>query len=162
MHYIYLPCGTYVENIVISACDVRIEGAEVGCVQLEPANRALPVVTIDATNATAQYGLQYDEVSDVSLICPGKSLCGDALKIMGRTDIWQPNDWHKFVATPDINRAFQNGIDIAGRTIWTQFDNIHIAFWRGNGISIASDGTDNQPPSAMLCVHIQLELWNLH
>lgn len=141
MHYIYLPCGTYVENVVIATSDIRIEGAELGCVQLQPANPALPVISIDATNA-GQTGIGFDEVSNLTITCPSGETCDDGLKIVGRTDIWQPNDWHRFVRL-DINGAFENGIDVAGRTIWTEFENIYIASARGNGISIASAGTTN-------------------
>jgi hypothetical protein len=140
--FIYLPCGTYVENIVITTSDVRIAGAERGCVQIEPADPTLPAVSIDATNA-GQIGLGYDEVSDLTITCPTGSTCADGLKITGRTDIYQPNDWHKF-SRIGVYGAFQNGIDIAGRTIWTEFDNVEVALARGNGINIASSGTTNQ------------------
>jgi hypothetical protein len=140
--YIYLPCGTYVENVVIATSDVRIEGAERGCVQLEPADPTLPVVSIDSTNA-GQIGIGYDEVSDLTITCPSGSTCADGLKITGRTDIYQPNDWHKF-SRIGVYGAFQNGIDIAGRTIWTEFDNVEVELARGNGINIASSGTTNE------------------
>ena len=140
--FIYLPCGTYVENVVIATSDVRIVGAERGCVQLEPADPTLPAVSIDATNA-GQIGLGYDEVSDLTITCPAGSTCADGLKITGRTDIYQPNDWHKF-SRLGVYGAFQNGIDIAGRTIWTEFDNVEVALARGNGINIVSSSTTNQ------------------
>ena len=70
-------------------------------------------------------------------------LCGDGLKIMGRTDVYQPNDWHKFSRLLIIG-SFQNGINIAGRTIWSEFDNIETVFGRGNGITISRNDTVNQ------------------
>jgi hypothetical protein len=140
--YIYLPCGTYVENVVIPASGVRIEGAELECVQLEPANPALPVISIDSTNA-GPLGLYYDEVSNLSILCPQGETCGDGLKITGRTDIYQPNDWHKF-SRLYIDGPFLNGIDLAGRTIWSEWDNVLVQEARGNGINIASSGTNNQ------------------
>jgi hypothetical protein len=140
--YVYLPCGTYVENIVITTSDVRIAGAERGCVQIEPADPTLPAVSIDATSS-GQTGIGYDELSDLTITCPTGSTCADGLEITGRTDIYQPNDWHKF-SRLGIYGAFQNGIDIAGRTIWTEFDNVEVALARGNGINIASSGTTNQ------------------
>ena len=51
MHYIYLPCGTYVENIVISDLGYSNRRRGDGMCATEPANPALPVITIDATNA---------------------------------------------------------------------------------------------------------------
>jgi len=140
--YIYLPCGTYVENVVIPVSNVRIEGADIGCVELEPANPALPVITIDATNS-GQDGIGDDEVSDLMFVCPLHTVCGDGLKITGRTDINQPNDWHKF-SRLGIYGGFQNGIDLAGRTIWSEFENIQVESASGNGINIASAGTNNQ------------------
>ena len=77
--FIYLPCGTYVENIVIATSDIRIVGAERGCVQLEPADPSLPVVSIDATNS-GQIGIGYDEISDLTITCPSGSTCNDGLK----------------------------------------------------------------------------------
>jgi hypothetical protein len=140
--FIYLPCGTYVENVVIASSDVRIVGAERGCVQIEPADPTRPTVSIDATNS-GQLGIGYDELSDLTLTCPTGSTCADGLLITGRTDIYQPNDWHKF-SRLGIYGAFQNGIDLTGRTIWTEFDNVEVALARGNGINIASSGTTNQ------------------
>src|ERR1700687_3249832 len=40
-YQIYLSCGTYTENIVVSRSDVRILGEERGCVQIEPADPTL-------------------------------------------------------------------------------------------------------------------------
>ena len=71
---IYLTCGTYTENIVITTSDVRLLGEERGCVQIQPANPALPVITIDATN-TGAAGMHFDEVSDLSIMCPMNSTC---------------------------------------------------------------------------------------
>jgi len=139
---VYLSCGTYSENIVIASSDVRILGAERGCVQLQPANPNLPVVTIDATN-TNTTGIRFDEVSDLTLSCPTGVSCSDGLKIMGRTDINQPNDFHKF-SRIGVYGAFQNGINLAGRTIWTEFDNAKVGLARGNGINIVSNATTNE------------------
>ena len=140
--FVYLPCGTYPVNLVITKSDIRIEGAERGCVQLVPANPALPVVTIDSTNS-GQTGIGYDEVSDLTITCPAGMTCSDGLKITGRTDIYQPNDWHRF-SRLGIYGNFHNGINLAGRTIWTEFDNIEVELARGNGINIVSSGTTNQ------------------
>jgi hypothetical protein len=140
--YVYLPCGTYTENIVINRSDIRIVGEERGCVQLLPSNPALPVISIDATS-TGQAGMGYDEVSDLTIACPTGATCGDGLLITGRTDIYQPDDWHKF-SRLGIYGAFQNGINIAGRTIWTEFDNVEVARARGNGINIVTSATVNQ------------------
>ncbi len=139
---IYLTCGVYTANIVITTSDVRILGEERGCVQLQPADPSLPVVTIDATNS-GNRGIGYDEVSDLTISCPSGMTCSDGLKITGRTDIYQPNDWHKF-SRLGVYGAFQNGINLAGRTIWTEFDNVEVGFTRGNGINISSSGTTNQ------------------
>ena len=38
---------------------------------------------------------------------------------------------------------FQNGVDLAGRTIWTEFDNMEVGWARGNGINVASSGVTN-------------------
>lgn len=137
--YIYLSCGTYVENVVINRSDIRIEGEERGCVQIIPANPALPAISIDATS---QISMGYDEVSDLTIICPTNSVCGDGLKITGRTDIGQPNDWHKF-SRIGIYGGFNNGINIAGRTIWTEFDNVEITNASGNGINVVGNTTVN-------------------
>lgn len=137
---VYLTCGTYVENIVITTSDVRIHGAERGCVILQPANPALPVITIDATNTN---GIDFDEVSDLTISCPSGTSCSDGLKIMGRTDIGQINDFHKF-SRLGVYGPFQNGINLAGRTIWSEFENLEVEYARQNGINIASAGTTNE------------------
>src|SRR5580698_5043834 len=90
---VFLTCGTYLENIVITTSDVRIHGAERGCVILQPADPTLPVITIDSTNTS---GIDFDEVSDLTISCPFGTPCADGLKITGRTDINQRNDFHKF------------------------------------------------------------------
>ena len=100
------------------------------------------MITIDSTNAGV-LGIGYDEVSDLTIICPKGKVCGDGLKIMGRNDILQPNDWHKF-SRLGIYGSFQNGINLAGRTIWTEFDDIEITQTHGNGINIASSDTTNE------------------
>lgn len=137
---IYLPCGTYTENIVISSSDVRIVGAERGCVQIEPANPALPVVDINSTNTS---GIAFDEVSNLTIECPANTACGDGLRITGRTDIQQQNDFHKF-SRLGIYGPFQNGVDITGRTIWTTFENIEVSLTRGNGFNVVGNGTVNE------------------
>jgi hypothetical protein len=136
---IFLSCGIYVENIVITTSDVKIHGQERGCVKLQPADPALPVITIDSTNTG---GINFDEVSDLTISCPFAS-CADGLKITGRTDIGQMNDFHKF-SRLGVYGPFLNGIDLAGRTIWTVFENMEVAFARRNGINIASAGTTNE------------------
>ncbi len=136
---IFLSCGTYAENIVITTSDVRIHGQERGCVQLQPADPTLPVITIDSTNTA---GINFDEVSDLTISCPFTS-CDDGLKITGRTDIGQINDFHKF-SRLGVYGAFKNGIDLAGRTIWTVFENLEVTHTRQNGINIASAGTTNE------------------
>jgi hypothetical protein len=136
---IYLSCGTYTENIVISRSDVRILGQERGCVQIQPADPTLPVISIDATNTMS---MAYDEVSDLSIICPSGLSCSDGLKITGRLDINQINDQHKF-SRLGIYGAFQNGINLAGRTILSVFDNIEIENARGNGINVVSNAPTN-------------------
>ena len=85
------------------------------------------------TPGTARFMGCNELLSDLTINCPTGSTCDDGLKIMGRTDIYQPNDWHKF-SRLGIYGAFQNGIDLAGRTIWTEFDNIEVDFARGNGM----------------------------
>jgi hypothetical protein len=137
---IYLSCGVYIDNVVISSSDVRLHGAERGCVQIEPANPALPVIDINSTNTS---GIGFDEVSDVSIICPTGQACADGLRITGRTDIQQQNDFHKF-SRVGIYGSFQNGIDITGRTIWSTFENIEVGFIHGNGINIVGSGTVNE------------------
>jgi hypothetical protein len=138
---IYLTCGIYTENIVVASSDVRILGAERGCVQIQPADPTLPAITIDATN-TGTSGMHFDEVSDLTMICPTGETCADGLKIMGRLDINQPNDFHKF-SRIGVYGSFQNGIDLAGRTIWTEFDNLEVSYALGNGINIASSAVAN-------------------
>jgi hypothetical protein len=135
-----LPCGVYTENIVISTSDVRIVGDERGCVQIEPANPALPVIDINSTNTT---GIGFDEVSNLTIVCPTGENCSDGLRITGRTDIAQLNDFHKF-SRLGVYGPFQNGIDISGRTIWTMFENIEVGEARGNGINIVGSGTVNE------------------
>jgi len=137
---IFLPCGTYLENTVITTSDVRIHGQERGCVILQPADPTLPVITIDSTNTS---GIAFNEVSDLTISCPFGTTCADGLKIMGRTDISQRNDFHKF-SRLGVYGPFQNGIDLAGRTIWTQFENLEVEWARQNGINIASAGTTNE------------------
>lgn len=137
---VFLTCGTYLENIVITTSDVRIHGAERGCVILQPANRALPVITIDSTNTN---GIAFDEVSDLTISCPFGVSCADGLRITGRTDIAQPNDFHKF-SRLGVYGPFQNGIDLAARTIWTEFENLEVEWTRQNGINIVSAGTTNE------------------
>ncbi len=135
-----LPCGVYKENIVISTSDVRIVGDERGCVQIEPANPALPVIDINSTNTS---GIAFNEVSNLTILCPAGEACSDGLRITGRTDIQQRNDFHKF-SRLGIYGPFQNGIDITGRTIWTTFENIEVEWARGNGINIVGSGTVNE------------------
>ena len=137
---VFLTCGTYLENIVITTSDVRIHGAERGCVILQPADPTLPVITIDSTNTS---GIAFDEVSDLTISCPFGTSCADGLKITGRTDINQRNDFHKF-SRLGVYGPFQNGIDLAGRTIWTEFENLEVEWVRQNGINIASAGTTNE------------------
>ncbi len=136
---IYLTCGLYTENIVISTSDVRILGEERGCVQIQPADPTLPAISIDATNTAS---MAYDEVSDLSIICPTGTTCSDGLKITGRLDINQINDNHKF-SRLGIYGAFQNGINIAGRTILTVFEDIEVEGAIGNGINSATSGVVN-------------------
>src|SRR4051794_39694221 len=50
---IYLSCGVYTENLVITASDIKVRGEERGCVQLQPADPTLPVITLDATNSSS-------------------------------------------------------------------------------------------------------------
>lgn len=149
---IYLSCGIYTENIVITTSDVRILGEERACVQIQPANPALPVITIDATNSGSG-GIHFDEVSDLSIICPTGVNCSDGLKITGRTDINQPNDFHKFSRLA-VYGAFQNGVNLAGRTIWTEFDNMEVEYALGNGINVASSGVTN----ALTFRHVRTDL----
>ncbi len=136
---IFLSCGIYVENIVITTSDVKIHGQERGCVNLQPADPTLPVITIDSTNTG---GINFDEVSDLTISCPSSS-CADGLKITGRTDIGEINDFHKF-SRLGVYGPFLNGIDLAGRTIWTVFENLEVTHARQNGINIASAGTTNE------------------
>jgi hypothetical protein len=139
---IYLSCGVYTENIVITTNDVRILGEERACVQIQPADPTQPVITIDATNSGVGGGIHADEVSDLSIICPTGETCSDGLRIMGRLDINQPNDFHKF-SRLSIYGSFANGVNLAGRTIWTEFDNMEVEFAQQNGINVASSGVTN-------------------
>ena len=66
----------------------------------------------------------------------------DGLKIMGRLDINQPNDFHKF-SRLGVYGPFKNGVNLAGRTIWTEFDNMEVGYARGNGINVVSSGVTN-------------------
>jgi hypothetical protein len=138
---IYLSCGVYTDNVVISTSDVRLIGEERACVQIQPADPTKPVITIDATNSGTS-GIHFDEVSDLSIICPMNRTCSDGLKIMGRLDINQPNDFHKF-SRLGVYGPFQNGVNLAGRTIWTEFDNMEVSNARGNGINVVSRGVTN-------------------
>lgn len=138
---IYLSCGVYTDNVVITTSDVRLIGEEVACVQIQPADPTKPVITIDATNSGTG-GIHFDEVSDLSIRCPTGTTCSDGLKIMGRLDINQPNDFHKF-SRLEVYGAFQNGVNLAGRTIWTEFDNMEVEYAIGNGINVASSGVTN-------------------
>jgi len=138
---IYLTCGVYTDNVVITTSDVRLIGEERACVQIRPADPSKPVVTIDATNSGSG-GIHFDEVSDLSIICPADTICSDGLKLTGRTDINQPNDYHKFSRLA-VYGAFQNGVNLAGRTIWTDFENMEVQYAVGNGITIASSGVTN-------------------
>jgi hypothetical protein len=137
---ILLSCGTYTENIVITTSDVKIHGQERGCVVLQPADPTLPVITIDSTNTS---GIDFDEVSDLTISCPFGTPCADGLKITGRTDINQRNDFHKF-SRLGVYGPFKNGIDLAGRTIWTEFENLEVEYALQNGINVASAGTTNE------------------
>ena len=137
---IFLSCGVYSENLVITSSDIRILGEERGCVQIQPADPTLPVITIDSTNTG---GIDFDEVSDLSIVCSAEAICSDGLKITGRTDIGQRNDFHKF-SRIGVYGPFQNGINLAGRTIWTVFENVEVTEARGNGINVASAGTTNE------------------
>jgi hypothetical protein len=138
---IYLTCGTYVENIVITTSEIKIVGEERACVQIEPADPTLPVISIDATG-TGIPGMHADEVSDLTILCPTGTTCNDGLKITGRTDINQPNDFHKFSRLA-VYGSFQNGVNLAGRTIWTEFDNMEVEYALQNGVNIASSGVTN-------------------
>ena len=135
-----MSCGVYAENVVITTSDVRIHGQERGCVKLQPADPTLPVITIDSTNTA---GIAFDEVSDLTISCPSGASCADGLRITGRTDIGQLNDFHKF-SRLGVYGPFQNGINLAGRTIWTVFENLEVTSARGNGINVASAGTTNE------------------
>ena len=137
---IYLNCGVYTENILITTSDVRLLGEERGCVQIQPADPTLPAISIDATNTG---GIDFDEVSDLTIVCPTGVTCSDGLKITGRTDIAQQNDFHKF-SRLGVYGAFQNGINLAGRTIWTVFENIEVGNAINNGINVVSSGTTNE------------------
>ena len=137
---IYLNCGVYTENILITTSDVRILGEERGCVQIQPADPTLPAISIDATNTG---GIAFDEVSDLTIVCPTGVTCSDGLKITGRTDIAQQNDFHKF-SRLGVYGAFHNGINLAGRTIWTVFENIEVGYAINNGINVVSSGTTNE------------------
>ncbi|HUB00959.1 MAG TPA: hypothetical protein VMA34_21690 [Terracidiphilus sp.] len=150
---IYLSCGVYLDNVVITTSDVRLIGEERACVQIEPADPTKPVVTIDSTNSGTG-GIHFDEVSDLSIICPTNMTCADGLKIVGRLDINQPNDFHKFSRIA-VYGAFQNGVDLAGRTIWTEFDNMEVEYARGNGINVVSSGVTN----ALTFRHVRTD-WN--
>src|SRR5579871_5885165 len=139
---IYLSCGVYSDNVVITTSEVKLAGEERACVQIQPADPTRPAITIDATNSGTG-GIHADEVCDLSIICPSGTTCSDGLKIMGRLDINQPNDFHKFSRLA-VYGAFQNGVNLAGRTIWTDFDNMEVEYATGNGINVASAGTTNE------------------
>lgn len=139
---IYLSCGVYTDNIVITTSDVRLIGEERGCVQIQPADPTKPVITIDST-ISGTSGIRFDEVSNLTILCPLNLLCSDGLKVIGRVDINQPNDFHKF-SRLGVYGPFQNGVNLAGRTIWTVFENVEVGQTRGNGITVASPGTTNE------------------
>jgi hypothetical protein len=136
---VYLSCGIYTENIVISTSDVRLLGEERACVQIQPANPALPVITLSAANGA----IDFDEVSDLTINCPTGVTCSDGLRITGGADVAQLNDFHKFERL-GVYGAFQNGINLLGRTIWTVFENIEVGGATNNGINVASGGTTNE------------------
>jgi hypothetical protein len=131
---IYVKCGTYTENPVISASFERIRGQGVNCVFVQPAKLGSPVFTLQTTS-NGRPGISYDEISDMTILCPAGSSCTSDGILFEGTD---PNDWHYLhrlmINGPSANHGFQNGININGRTIWTVIENVQASYQKGDGL----------------------------
>ena len=145
---IYLPCGTYYDNITITTGGVAILGdvtnsAVTGaCVTLIP---AVPTTALLVIQAGASNPIQDDEFGGFNMICPALTACGDAIEISGPAN--QLNDWHYFhnIVISDVtqqNRAygFANGINFLGRTLQSEFDRMNVTDSRNAGVYNVSAG----------------------
>jgi hypothetical protein len=131
---IYVKCGTYSENPVISASFERIRGQGVNCVFVQPAKLSNPVFTFQTTSNGGP-GISYDEISDMTIRCPAGSSCASDGILFEGTD---PNDWHYLhrlmINGPSANHGFKDGININGRTIWTVIENVQASYQKADGL----------------------------
>lgn len=140
---IRLQCGTYIDNLNIASSNNRIVGENYQCVNIIPLVSATPLIQFNASTLSAS-GMNFNELSDVSLSCTTAVACGDAIKVLGITTADQANDWIKvtrvYIVSTAINSAgtfgFLNGIDITNRTIWSMFDNVWIRGSRNNNVNV--------------------------
>jgi hypothetical protein len=114
---IVLPCGTYLDNLVVTGSNIIFQGGGVNCVYLQPRIN----VAVLSINASSSNTIQYIQMRDMTLQNQG-GFTSDGIDITGPPN--QINDWHH-LENVRIN-GFEYGVNIIGRTIWTTFDNVHI------------------------------------
>ena len=125
---VFLPCGTYVDNVTIARSSIKLVGASMGCVVIQPSILSQSVITIDASGGT----VIYDDLSDFTLSCPSSCL-SSALYITG-TNI---NDYHRFQRI-QVNPNFQIGINVDGRLIYGAFSDVYVVGTTGNACQFDS------------------------
>ncbi|HLH08232.1 MAG TPA: hypothetical protein VKW78_13415 [Terriglobales bacterium] len=144
---VFVPCGTYYDNISITRSNVSIIGGGRDCTNVAPRSDKLPVIAIDATSSGVT-GINHVNISDLSLHNPQRYNV-DGLVIKGRLDIDQPNDRHSIRRV--YISGFRNGVSILGRMIWSEFDFVFSEANTANGWYISSPAVQHDN----LFVHIR-------
>lgn len=137
---VYLPCGTYFVNLIISNSDTTIRGGGRDCTVLKPALDGSPVIAIDATSK-GSIGINHVTVSDLSIHNQPGFAGADGIVIEGNNAIAQPNDRHQFRNLYIV--GMRNNISILGRTIWTSFQNITSEEAQNDGLYASTSAAVN-------------------
>jgi hypothetical protein len=133
-----VPTGTCLVNLVMPQIapyngGVTLQGQGSAATFLEPYANA-PVITFNSTS----YPLQGFTIRNLSMNNV-KNYTSSAMYFTGDGI----NDHHTFehvgIGYAAGSKGFETGINIAGRTIWTRFDSMHIGNTIGRGVSIAGD-----------------------
>jgi hypothetical protein len=127
-----VPAGKCRVNLSIAGSQITIRGAGRRSTILIPATNA-PVITLDST-ATA---IQSSAIEDIGFDATGTGFTSPAIKIVGINT----NDWH--TVRRSYMKGFTKAIHIAGRTIWSRFEDVEIQADLSNGFHVETSAPMN-------------------
>lgn len=139
-HHAFAAAGKACVLVPVGSCRVNLVfggGTDSVCLQGQPGRASVlqpyadaPVITLDSTSG----GVQRVTLRDLFLDNSKTHFSNDGIRLRGRHE----NDFHKF-SNLEIS-GFARGLNITGRAIWNDFDNLHIHNSTAEGVRIDVSG----------------------